>query len=313
MRASAVPSPIATALASGAAAYGGRLAAFGGRQLDGLGRADVHQGMYVGLYASPPYDLQLPALQVARLSINLTSSPVFGGLADERPRRYEARRLTLHLTPAQAATRWRKTEPSRHFNVYFDPEPYGEAATRPIWNTTLPGLQATVTALSAEFASADPFAAEAADSLARLLLIRLLRNPTTRTSAVSKVQLARLRDYVQAHLDTRVLVKDMAAALGLSAHRFAHDFSRSTGHSPHQFVLAQRVQRAVSLLQHSKLPLAEVAASCGFANQQHMNNVLRRQVGLTPGALRQQGAAEPTVPASADKPVAARPPSTGGA
>jgi AraC-like DNA-binding protein len=285
-RGSAVPGPTSPTLIAGARAYGQALGVAGGRQLEAMGRSHDRQGLYVGLYASPPYDLRLPALEVARLSINLSSSPVFGGLADEKVRRYEARRLTLHLTPAQAATRWRKTEPSRHLNLYFDPEPFGPAAQRPLWNTTLPGAGALIGALEAEFTRDDPFAAEAVDGLARLLLVRLLRRERAAGSAVTAVQVARLRDHVQAHLADRLLVKDLAAVLGLPAHRFTQDFVRCTGHSPHQFVLAQRVHRAVALLRHSRLPLAEVAVACGFASQQHMTHVVRRWTGSTPGVLR---------------------------
>lgn len=37
-------------------------------------------------------------------------------------------------------------------------------------------------------------------------------------------------------------------------------------------------------------PLPDVAASCGFADQSHMNRVFRKRVGQTPGQFRASGA-----------------------
>jgi len=40
------------------------------------------------------------------------------------------------------------------------------------------------------------------------------------------------------------------------------------------------------MLQRGQGSLADVAAACGFASQQHMTSVLRVRLGVTPAALR---------------------------
>ena len=72
----------------------------------------------------------------------------------------------------------------------------------------------------------------------------------------------------------------------LSEFHFARQFKRATGLAPHQFVIAQRVQRAKALIRDGRLPLAAVAASVGFASQSHLSHHFKRLVGCTPAEFR---------------------------
>ncbi len=251
-------------------------------------------GVLAVLYTSPPYDLRVPALAVPRLSITLTPAPVHGALEGDRARAWRTHRHALFLTPAGAAAHWRKPAPSRHINLYFHPDTLqhdgGDAralADTPLFNVQLPGLGPLAEALAQELAAPAPWAAEAADSLGRLILIRAARrHPVVGANPLPAVALARLQDYVQAHLAQRIRVADLARLVGLSPSHFAHAFSRITGRSPHRAVVEARVARAVQLLSHSAVPLADVALQCGFASQQHLSRVLKQRTGLTPSALR---------------------------
>jgi AraC family transcriptional regulator len=89
-----------------------------------------------------------------------------------------------------------------------------------------------------------------------------------------------------AHLSERSLVADLARQAGLPPNRFAQAFSEHTHRSPHQFVLALRLEHAAQLLRASNLTLVKVAHDCGFANQQHLCNATRRHLGTTPGRYR---------------------------
>lgn len=269
-----------------AAAYAGAIAGAGGRALESLQRAGA--ALAVVLYASPAYDVQVPALEVSRLSINLTPSRVDGALDGDRRRAWATPRHSLFLTPAGAAAHWHKATPSRHINIYFHADDDGRPPA-PLLNGRLPGATPLFDALAQELAGGDGFADEAADSLARLILVRLARQQqaeTARRQVLSPAQLQRLRDFVQAHLEQKLLVADLAAVVGLPGGRFAQAFVAQTGLSPHQFVLQQRLARAQALLLRSRTPLAEVAACCGFASQQHLNALMRSRLGTTPGRLR---------------------------
>lgn len=76
----------------------------------------------------------------------------------------------------------------------------------------------------------------------------------------------------------------LASEAGLSRYQFLRAFTRLTGMPPHAYLLQRRVQRARGLVRDG-MPLAEAAASCGFADQSHMTRCFVRCFGLTPGAF----------------------------
>jgi AraC family transcriptional regulator len=160
----------------------------------------------------------------------------------------------------------------------------------PLLNGTVPGLRSLVDELVAELESDDPMAVESADCLSRLVLVRVARHLAHSRAAadpLSPAMLAQVRDHVQAHLSGRILVQDLAQVVGLTPNRFAQAYTQRTGQAPHQFVLECRLKRAQDLLRHSRLSLAEVAARCGFASQQHLTHTMRKKMGITPARLRQ--------------------------
>ena len=63
-------------------------------------------------------------------------------------------------------------------------------------------------------------------------------------------------------------------------------FRRTTGTSPHRYVVLRRLEHARRLITTSSLPLAEVASETGFASQSHMNSAFVRVYGCTPGDAR---------------------------
>lgn len=272
----------------GVALYRGVIATAGGRELEARQKNDLA----VSIYTSPPYDLAVPGMSVSRLSINLTDSVVLGRLEGDRTRRFDSRRHSLFYTPANTAAHWRKERPSRHINIYFDAAALQAVEARdfgstPLLNGSLPATRVLVERLVDELTHARPFALEAVDSLARLILVGLgRRRSSVRDEVLGSGVRARVDEFIDAHLGRRLFVSELAQAAGLSPARFAQAFARSAGKAPHQYVLDRRVERAVNLLRRTTSPLADVAATCGFSSQQHMARLVRARLGTTPGGVR---------------------------
>jgi AraC family transcriptional regulator len=95
-----------------------------------------------------------------------------------------------------------------------------------------------------------------------------------------------VRDHIHGHLGEPLSLCGLAAVAGLSPRYFAVAFRRSTGVTPHQFVLQQRVAEARRRLTQRDASIAEVAAELGFASQSHFTDVFRRMVGTTPTGYR---------------------------
>jgi AraC family transcriptional regulator len=106
--------------------------------------------------------------------------------------------------------------------------------------------------------------------------------------ALTSQQVKRVIDYIQAHLCQDLSLEALAEQTNLSPYHFARLFHQTTGESPHQFVLRQRVERAQWLLKETDRPLSHIAVESGFANQSHFTRIFKRHLGLTPRTYRQR-------------------------
>jgi AraC family transcriptional regulator len=97
----------------------------------------------------------------------------------------------------------------------------------------------------------------------------------------------RVTEFVEAGLPGTLTLDQLGRVATLSPFHFAHAFKATTGMSPHRFVLARRMHRAVLLLAETDLPVPEVAAAVGFSNISHFRRLFRREVGVRPGELRE--------------------------
>jgi AraC family transcriptional regulator len=140
----------------------------------------------------------------------------------------------------------------------------------------------------------DPGAPLYVDYLTRAVAARLIRAhstravppPKARTGVLTRIQLDRAVDYMEANLDKPLALADVAQAAGLSATHFARRFKQSTGSAPHQYLMRCRVERAQRLLAETDSAIAQIAFACGFAHQEHLTRVFRRLSGETPARFR---------------------------
>lgn len=96
----------------------------------------------------------------------------------------------------------------------------------------------------------------------------------------------RARAYMEAHLADGITIAMLCRETGLAAHRLTRAFRRIEGESPYAWLTGLRVRRAEDLLRQSDLPLAEIAARTGFADQSAMTRHMRRLGLESPAAFR---------------------------
>jgi AraC family transcriptional regulator len=210
------------------------------------------------------------------------------------------------MVPAGSPARWRWGSHSDSLHVFLEPGLVARVAAEafdldparvslpPLDGLDLPPLRAAMLAVNDELTAGASGGQFAAESLANLLAVHLIRNasaprpPDRRTDgALPQGKLRAVVEYVEAHLDAGLTLEQLAAAAHLSPCHFARRFKEATGLPPHQYVLARRVERAQQLLQHDRdLSLAEVAACVGFSDQSVFTHHFKRLVGVTPGRFR---------------------------
>ncbi len=63
-------------------------------------------------------------------------------------------------------------------------------------------------------------------------------------------------------------------------------FRYVTGLSPYEYLLIQRVERAVTLLRTTNDSVSSIAYECGFGGQANFTRMFKRITGLTPSECR---------------------------
>ncbi len=168
-----------------------------------------------------------------------------------------------------------------------------------------PGVERICLALAEEVEAPRPYGGLRIDALAQDLVIQLLRDfppgpdgrggaaPASARAArggLAPWQVRRACEVLEARLDGRVGLDELAAAAGCSAPHFSRAFRRSTGLAPFDWLRRRRMERAEALLADPRMPLAAVALAVGFSDQPHFTGAFRRATGFTPGAWRRERA-----------------------
>jgi RpiB/LacA/LacB family sugar-phosphate isomerase len=100
-------------------------------------------------------------------------------------------------------------------------------------------------------------------------------------------RLQRVFQHIRENIARDLSVSELAQTVGMSQYYFSKLFKMSTGTTPHQYVMRQRVEKAQEHLRASRTALAEVATLVGFETQSHFTSVFRRLVGATPKHYRE--------------------------
>jgi AraC family transcriptional regulator len=99
-------------------------------------------------------------------------------------------------------------------------------------------------------------------------------------------RLRHVREYIEANLRRPLRLTELSALVNMSPFHFARLFKRSTGLSPHQFVLRVRIAAASVLLDIPGASVGTVARQVGFRTPSHFSTTYRRLTGNTPSAYQ---------------------------
>ena len=171
---------------------------------------------------------------------------------------------------------------------------YGEVELRPSRKFADSRLSALVSAAHAEMVTGFPSGRLFLDSVEQAMAVALVSGHTIRHRPVriyrgglGSARLRRVKELVHAKMEDDFSLDEMAQAVGLSTAHFARMFRKSTGQTPHQFVLRQKIERAKAMLRAPDARVLDVAVACGFKTQQHFAQVFRDVCRVSPTEYRQ--------------------------
>ncbi len=193
--------------------------------------------------------------------------------------------------------------PSEHLAIYLDPSlvmragfefrTKGEIEVVERCSPNDAVIRSIGLALLAELNSEGPGGRLYAESLANVLAVHLLRHYTSSGADLQKFagglsgqKLRRVMALIADDYESDLSLADLAREAGMSTFHFAREFKRTTGSTPHQYLIKFRIDRAKSLLSESEMPLVEVSSRSGFSHQSHFTRLFRKLTGTTPQSYR---------------------------
>ncbi|MBE9915752.1 response regulator [Paenibacillus donghaensis] len=98
--------------------------------------------------------------------------------------------------------------------------------------------------------------------------------------------------YIRANYNAELTLEKVASVVFLNPAYFSQVFKQKTGSGFKEYVIGLRIDRAVHLLEHTQLKLADIAEKVGYQDVKHFTQVFRKRMNVTPTEYRQQAAAE---------------------
>jgi AraC family transcriptional regulator len=209
------------------------------------------------------------------------------------------------LTPAEAVAYWNHSAYPKILQIFLDGAIYKSAVEEifdcdessaelvPQFGVIDPLLEQLAIAITSALrtATSEPLYI---DAIAHLIAAHVARSYSARSSTarilppieVHPRKMQRVIEYIEENLATNLSLEVMAAEVEISALYFARTFKAEVGQSPHQYVIARRVERAKELLRDTDMPLDDVASVVGFSSQSHLSRCFMQHVGIPPGAYR---------------------------
>lgn len=94
--------------------------------------------------------------------------------------------------------------------------------------------------------------------------------------------------YIEDNYRKDFLIKDMAAALKLSADYISRQLKNEIGLSTMEYLRNYRVAKAMELLKTTERPVSEIAGSCGFPDLSNFSRQFKIVVGVSPSKFRKE-------------------------
>ena len=119
------------------------------------------------------------------------------------------------------------------------------------------------------------------------LLIQRSRNeqrPAASSYLLEEMEYA--RRYFNEHYNEPISIEEYAQSRGMSVSWFMRNFKQVTAKSPMQYILAIRINNAVSLLETTDYNVTEISAIVGYDNPLYFSRIFKKQKGVSPSDYR---------------------------
>lgn len=130
-------------------------------------------------------------------------------------------------------------------------------------------------------------------SKARLLIdwlwLTVARHQPQPLPLVKSIKMSGVMHTMEEKCHSSFSLADAANEAGLSKFHFSRLFKEASGHTPLQFIISCRMERAQQLLAMTEEPVAAIAERCGYKSVTQFHAAFTRHTAMTPKRCREQG------------------------
>lgn len=119
-----------------------------------------------------------------------------------------------------------------------------------------------------------------------LLIQRTRQESAPTVSTYLQKEMEHARQYFQEHYNEDIQIKDYAKSRSMSVSWFLRNFKEFIGQPPAQYLLAIRMNNAVSLLETTDYNVAEISVIVGYDNPLYFSRLFKKHKGVSPSEYR---------------------------
>lgn len=137
------------------------------------------------------------------------------------------------------------------------------------------------------------------DAATQQLAVSLLRFSAShqlkelRMGQLGRREVQAVLDLINDRLHENIGLEDLAKVTRMGGLEFSLAFEATFGQTPHDYLRDMRIERAIKLIETTKLPLETIAARCGFGMLANMIHQFMETEGVAPGRFRDAAGNEP--------------------
>lgn len=152
-------------------------------------------------------------------------------------------------------------------------------------------LTSFLNALADELQSPSQIGPLYAESIATSVAMHIARRAEReigefRYQGMRRRTLSNIIEKIDQNLAHELTLDDLTQEADMSRAHFIKSFKKSTGLTPHQFLIRRRIKLAASLMLQSDQGLADIALQSGFSSQSHLTQMFSKVMNITPHRYR---------------------------
>lgn len=124
--------------------------------------------------------------------------------------------------------------------------------------------------------------------ITNILTELLITQESTSVSVSESNRIEESAAYINEHLCENITIEDLASRAALSPYYFIRSFKREIGFTPHEYIIASRINSAKFLLKSTSLSVKEICFSSGFTSEAAFCTTFKKRENMTPSDYRRQ-------------------------